>query len=170
MGAWEVEYVWPAEVSHGGPRRVVITAREGADPAETARGISSTVVRQLDFAEAQYEWRVKRANVTDENREFEKLILNHLRGHGLTDSYLTQLSRVYIVLVNDGVSNVSAALAEMIDKSPNTVKAHLKEARSRGLLTSVAGKTGGELTPKGSRIATKNIHAFAQSMSQHLKG
>ena len=43
-------------------------------------------------------------------------------------------------------------LAELVDKSPETIKIHLKEARKRELLTTVKGRAGGHLTSKARQI------------------
>jgi hypothetical protein len=55
-------------------------------------------------------------------------------------------------------------LAEMVGKRPETIRAHLKAARSRGLLTSaVKGRPGGKLTDEAQQILSRDSIAGNKS-------
>ena len=57
--------------------------------------------------------------------------LRDLAAEGITEKYLTQLALVYVWLVMDGERSVTKRLAEIVGKSPETIKIHLKEAQTR---------------------------------------
>ncbi|SHK32987.1 hypothetical protein SAMN05443637_10543 [Pseudonocardia thermophila] len=158
VGPWVAEFAWPIDVDQGGPRSVTIRPAKDADPTQVAAGISSTVVRRLDFAEAARKRRELRAAVDAveddpaERRRRARAALRKALSHGVDDRYLAILAAEYVHLVVTGERAVTAALAEMVGRSPETVRAHLKEARRRELLTASKGRAGGELTDRAWRV------------------
>ncbi|MFD0393841.1 hypothetical protein ACFQ3Z_21605 [Streptomyces nogalater] len=62
------------------------------------------------------------------------------------------LAAVYKTAADAGEAAPVQWLARRIKRSPETVKGHLKQARRDGLLTTIAGKAGGELTDKAKAI------------------
>jgi hypothetical protein len=57
--------------------------------------------------------------------------LRDLAAEGITEKYLTQLALVYVWLVMDGERSVTKRLAEIVGKSPETIKIHLKERANK---------------------------------------
>lgn len=155
IGPWVVTYAWPKDVDQGGPWSVTITPGPDATDNEVAGGIASTLVRQLDFRGAGEEWRAKSEHVAERDERVGKRQSAELRSLvavGITDEYLATLAQTYVRLVMTGEKSVIRRLAELVDKSPETIKIHLKEARKRELLTTVKGRAGGHLTSKARQI------------------
>ena len=139
--------------------------RPPATPEDVAGGLSSTVVRQLDFLRAADDWRESRdsmRSLTGKRRTYEHVraemieslsaALRAALSGGISDTYLATLSQGYVALVRIGDRSVTATLAEAAGKAPETIRAHLKEARKRDLLTTVRGRAGGRLTDKAEAI------------------
>ncbi|NMN93556.1 hypothetical protein [Antrihabitans stalactiti] len=155
IGPWEVEYLWPAAAEQGGPWTVTIRPATGATPTDLAGGISSTIARQLDFQQAAKEWRKQRKQTDTRSERVDTKRAQRLQklvAVGITDEYLAWLAKTYVALVSEGERSVTARLAELVDKKPETIKIHLKEARKRELLTMVKGRAGGHLTDKSREI------------------
>lgn len=155
LGPWNVEWRWPKDGAQSGPWALTIRPSRDATEEEIAGGISTTLLRHLNLAGASEKWRGKR-EAHDEHalkldkRRAEKLKL--LLYQGLSDEYLAEISRVYVSLVMRGEKSITKTIAELIGKSPDTAKMHLREARKRDLLTTVTGRAGGHLTPKARQI------------------
>jgi hypothetical protein len=150
-GPWSITMWWPEGAVSGGPQKVVIEAGEDVPPGDVARGISTTVLRQLDIAGA-----VKRAQEiapttppwqAEQGRllELARLAARLLSDEGVSPRYLSLLSLTYRDLTDKGVQAPVPWLAEQLDRRPESVKDHLKKARRDGYLTSRAGRAGGEL-------------------------
>ena len=155
IGPWVVTYSWPKDVGQGGPGAVTIAPSRDATEEDVAGGIASTVVRKLDFRAASEEWRSKLELVAERDERVGKRQSAELRSLvavGITDEYLATLAQTYVRLVMTGEKSVIRRLAELVDKSPETIKIHLKEARKRELLTTVKGRAGGHLTSKAGQI------------------
>ena len=155
IGPWLVEYHWPADADQGGPARITISPHAEAAPADLAGGLSSTVVRQLDFRKAAKEWRRLRRRGEEAVDPARRKLAQRLQGlvsDGITDEYLAALADTYVTLVSEGEASVTTSLAELVGKKPETIKIHLKSARKRGLLTTVKGRAGGNLTDEARRI------------------
>jgi hypothetical protein len=68
---------------------------------------------------------------------------------GRNDEFYADIALRYWLLMADGNSTPTAALARQMSYSPQRIRDLVHEARSRGLLTkSPPGRAGGELTPK----------------------
>ena len=148
-----------------------VNVRPAADATESEilGGLSSTVLRQIDFAGARSEWSDELvANppgpvhpkpdwlVTPWGKgEINELRSEQLRDalarDGVSDGYLALLAEAYEALVRSGERSVAVKLSEMTGRSPDTVKQHLHKVRKAGMLTSIPGKAGGRLTPKAVR-------------------
>lgn len=164
--SWQVHAEWPAGVDQGGPWYLTIRPKPGVDAAELAGGLSSTVMRQVNFQEFARKWREVSAemgsagmaaieSLSDVTEKYSKILRNLLHG-GVGEVYLAWLSFAYSTLVRLGETSVTGNLAELVDRRPETVRAHLKLARSEGLLTTVRGKAGGQLTEKGREIIKRS--------------
>ncbi|WP_124394640.1 hypothetical protein [Rhodococcus wratislaviensis] len=161
LGAdWVVEMEWPEGEIQGGPVRLVVRP---ADPdSYPTGGLSSTVVRGIDFREGATRLRSQIADADDlwarirrNSEESDPDRMQRLRGaltEGITDPYLALLSSAYVSLVNRGQTKPVEYLAEGVGKSVGTVKGHLWQARKRGLLTGSPGRKGGLLTVEAMTI------------------
>lgn len=150
IGPWSVWMEWPDDADQGGPARLVIEPADDALPFETAGGLSSTVLRQINFQDAIDQWRRESPGTVLD--EYFGARLCDLLSEGVTDRYLAYLASVYVGMVQAGEKGLTLKLADAIDKKPDTVKSHLKAARKRELLTVIPGKAGGQLTEKATEI------------------
>jgi len=171
VGPWHVLMHWAADADPAsGPTRVLITPHPNADPASTEGGVASTVLRQIDFKKAGEQFRAARPAATEHDvaQESEGEVLRWLlTAEGISDAYLAFLAEAYVRAVAQAVPNVTAHLAELTNKRPETIRGHLKEARKRDLLTTVPGKAGGQLTSRGKEITTDE---YLDKISDYLMG
>ncbi|MEU6921293.1 hypothetical protein [Streptomyces sp. NPDC046631] len=156
LGPWVVEMQWPHGVTQGGPAVLVVRPKGGT--GYPPGGISSTVLRQIDFKEAgealRRQTRVsgQRAQIREQYEAERTERLRQAATQGVTDEYLALLASAYVGYINQGGTGPLAHLAERVCKSQSTVKGHLWQARKRGLLTGSAGRAGGALTQKASEL------------------
>ncbi|MFE4701267.1 hypothetical protein ACFRIC_29830 [Streptomyces sp. NPDC056738] len=168
QGAWVVRMWWPPGPISGGPQRITIEAAEDVPAREVARGISTTVLRRLDVGAALK--LAKRTPGAQRTLEEAAAKLNEmgeaarfaLEGEGVSDHYLTLLVAAYAAMADFGASAPVPWLSRLIGRRPETVKDHLKRARRDGLLTTVAGKAGGELTDKAQAVLEEVAEASAE--------
>lgn len=157
IGGWSVLMEWSENAEAGGPTRLVI---EPADPDNPpVRGLSSTVLRKINFKEAESALDKFFFDTTREaNRSADVSTGNRLRERlagGISPEYLVDLCVAYTRLVSRGRDHPTEYLAELIGKSPSTIKGHLWQAKEKGLFVGSHGRVGGELTPEGLRIAER---------------
>jgi hypothetical protein len=70
----------------------------------------------------------------------------------VTDLYLATLAKAYWVVSTEPYLKIIPTLADMLDRSANTIKMHVVRARDREMLSLTEGGKGeGELTAKGER-------------------
>lgn len=145
VGPWRIRAEWDDTISRSGPVRVVIEPDPDADPSELIGGISSTVLRRVRF---------DRPGPPRDSSQAERYLRNCARNREITPRYLARLAEVYAMLVEqDGHAAVSNVLAEIVDRAPSTVKAHIGEARRRGYLSpAIPHRPGGELTERGRSV------------------
>lgn len=155
---WHVVMEWPEGVEDGGPGRLTIQP-VGDLPVG---GLSSTVLRQIDFRKAidalrqqiaddqqRDEWRLaEMAAVADWHAKRLRTVLSG----GVTDDYLALLASEYVRAVHRGQARVNDYLAEMAGVPVSTVRGHLGRARKRGFLTGDPGRKGGDLEPEAVEI------------------
>jgi hypothetical protein len=173
LGDWYVVMEWPNGVEDGGPGRLVIQPVAGTYPVG---GLSSTVLRQIDFGKAIEDFRGQIAASQRRSREYEKyarLRVDQLRAalaDGVTDEYLSRLSSEYVRAVTRGQAKVNDYLAELVGKPTSTVRGHLWQARKQGFLTGSPGRKGGELGPKANavleRIAPDDLESLTAIFNQ----
>ncbi|MFH8588213.1 MULTISPECIES: hypothetical protein [Streptomyces] len=149
IGAWKITMWIPFAASVGGPQELVIEPHEEADPQEVARGITSTVLRQIDTAGVWEKIQPARDLAIAGHGEIEEF-RRKLAGlpKGISDEYLALLSALYVRFVNRGVRAPIHVLEVWTETKQATLKGHLRAARQRGFLTKVEGKAGGQLTDK----------------------
>ncbi|MFC5655343.1 hypothetical protein [Streptomyces nogalater] len=159
QGAWVIRMWWPTGPVTGGPQRITIEGAEGASARDVARGISTTVLRRLDLpgavkmaAETGPKGREVMQELTEAMQQAGETAGALLENEGVSEAYLAVLAAVYKTAADAGEAAPVQWLARRIKRSPETVKGHLKQARRDGLLTTIAGKAGGELTDKAKAI------------------
>jgi hypothetical protein len=164
---WVVTMEWPAGVENGGPMRLVI--EPVAD--NPVGGLSSTVLRQVDFREANERFREQVAASRRRSREHENYEKNRSKrlqaalSEGVTDEYLALLASAYVSAVNQGREKPNDYLAELTGKTTSTVRGHLWQARKQGFLTGSPGRKGGQLTPKATAILETIVPNDFESLS-----
>ncbi|MGV9540330.1 hypothetical protein ACWDSF_03280 [Nocardia beijingensis] len=161
LGDWIVRMEWPAGVENGGPGVLLI---EPANP-ETypPGGVSSTVLREIDFraaletlrSQSAASQRWSNARETYEAERAERL--RDAATQGVTDEYLALLASAYVSATNRGQAKPLDYLAQMVGKTPSTVKGHLWQARKKELLSGSAGRAGGQLTDAATRILARIV-------------
>ncbi|MFX1783461.1 Rrf2 family transcriptional regulator [Prescottella equi] len=175
IGPWQVELGWPDDSFQVGPVSITITAAPDATDDQLLGGLSSTVLRQIDFPAARSDWQVQRV-VTPKPIDSAKSpkwlspwtkeeVMNSraeglqeaLARDGVADGYLALLAEAYVALVGLGERSVAAKLAEMTGRSRDTARQHLHRARKAGMLTSIPGRAGGELTAKAVKAIQHEI-------------
>lgn len=163
---WVAVMEWPDGVEDGGPARLVI---EPIDKMPVG-GLSSTVLRKIDFREAIEEFREqvaasdRRAHDYEALRKFERDQLLSALAEGVTDRYLALLSWHYARAAERGQANINDYLAELVGKPVGTVRGHLIRARHDGLLSGSHGRKGGELSAAAERL----IEPFANEWLKEL--
>lgn len=151
IGPWTVWMKWDDEADQGGPMRLVIEPSDDAIPEQISGGISSTVLRQVNFREAAEQWRRETPGTVLEEY-FRERLKELLQNEGVSEKYLAYLASVYVGMVKAGERGITSKLADAIGRRPDTIKAHLKAARKHELLTVIPGTAGGQLTDKAKDI------------------
>ncbi|MFF3466997.1 hypothetical protein [Streptomyces sp. NPDC002619] len=158
QGGWTVRMWWPTGPVTGGPQRITVESAADASARDVARGISTTVLRRLDLAAAlNLAKMAPEAQSTLENRskqlnEMGEAASLLLANEGVSERYLAMLASTYKAMADSGAVAPVRHLARLIGRQPETIKDHLKKARREGYLSTVAGKAGGELTEKTTKI------------------
>ncbi|WP_241472273.1 hypothetical protein [Mycolicibacterium neoaurum] len=172
---WIVIMEWPDGVTDGGPARLEIKPI-GKMPVG---GLSSTVLRRIDFRSAIDDFREALASIADDDcddrgrsevmqalRDFEQGQLRSAMSEGITREYLALLSWHYVQAVERGQLNINYYLADLVGKPVGTVRGHLIRARHDGLLSSTHGKKGGELSPEAEGLAEPYALAWLGEMDR----
>lgn len=146
-GDWVVRMEWPDGVYNGGPGRLIIEPVNGSLPVG---GLSSTVLRQIDFRSAVDKF-LTQVTPPEHRRDAGLAIRDESRA-GVTDLYLALLSEAYVSAVHCGQVNINEYLAELVEKPVNTIRGHIWQARKRDLLTGSPGRKGGALTAKARNV------------------
>lgn len=152
IGPWQIALAWPDDADQGGPVAISIKPYADATDDELIGGLSSTVLRQIDFQTAREKWMEAKAKYLDQQDGMAQLRAGQLRQildrDGVTDTYLAFLANAYVQLTRAGERSVAKKLAEMTGRSPDTVKQHLHRVRKEKMLTAISGKAGGQLTER----------------------
>ncbi|WP_125263279.1 hypothetical protein [Streptomyces alboflavus] len=161
IGPWVVEMQWPEGVTQGGPAVLLVRPKDEED--SPLGGISSTVLREIDFKAAVERLRAKvtisemRAQVREQYEEGRTERLRQALAQGVTDEYLAMLASAYLSYLSGGGKGPLTHLAERVGKSESTIKGHLWQARKRELLTGAPGRAGGALTRKAAEILIRVV-------------
>ncbi|WP_367132502.1 MULTISPECIES: hypothetical protein [Streptomyces] len=168
-GAWTVRMWWPDGPIMGGPQRVTVEPAVDAPPGDVARGISTTILRRVNPVAAAEKAKVD-APESAGPAEFARrgsAVGALLSREGVSTAYLVALASLYKDMADSGAKALTPDLARFIDRRPDTLKAHLKQARRDGFLTTVTGKAGGELTPKARAVlADLDLDSLAEPRPQ----
>jgi hypothetical protein len=148
---------WPNDQFDGGPQHVVVQPAPGAPARDVARGISTTVLRMINPAEAARQAAESQGDAATgpaggAAQQLGATARQFLADKGVSPAYLAVLAQAYSELADSGVKGIAPRLAELVGRRTETVKGHLKQARRDGYLTTVAGKAGGQVTDKARQI------------------
>lgn len=167
IGPWQVHMEWPRATDQGGPRWITVRPRPDASEDELAGGISSTILRQVDFTAAGTAWRQAAARLDPDRAELidlanRSIVLSQaLRAeferNGMSDEYMALLAVAYGEVVSAGERSVNANLAALVGRRPETVRGHVKAARARGFLSSVKARAGGHASDEAREIASRHL-------------
>lgn len=126
-------------------------------PRDLARGISTTVLRRLDLASATAQARKAAPSVEELSGPIALGAATRelLTSEGVSVDYLATLALTYKTVSDSGEKAPISWLSTTIGRRPETIKDHLKRARREGLLTTIAGKAGGDLTEKAKVVLAK---------------
>lgn len=171
IGEWSVLMEWSDGAESGGPVRLVI---EPADPNSPPHGgLSSTVLREVDFQEAAAKLGSFFQMAREQNRQTDEMTGRRLRkalDSGISNEYLVQLCVAYSQVVKRGRDHPTEYLAELIGKSASTIKGHLWQAKRKGLFVGSAGRVGGDLTPEGERIFERIVTEALEEADKRRAG
>lgn len=165
---WVVVMEWADGVENGGPERLIIEPL-GKMPVG---GLSSTVLRQIDFRAAIEEFREQTTSGINARvqRGLEKLQRQGLRtalSEGVTDEYLALLSYAYVREVSRGRERINDYLAELVGKPVSTVRGHLVRARHDGFLVGGShGRKGGELSAAAEELVEPHALAWLAELEK----
>lgn len=148
LGPWSVVMTWSGEPV-AGPDSVTLEPADDVTATDLAGGLSSTVLRKVDFGSARREARDQWERGTDRRPDHGPRLRLLLSQRNVGDGFLATLAQAYVEQVGLGDRAPTAYLAEITGRSPATVRDYLKQARRRNLLTSVSHQAGGELTDQG---------------------
>ncbi len=154
IGSWKVTMWRPIGSVGGGPQEIRIEPHEEGDPQEIARGLSSTVLRQIDTRSFVETLDTAPSSIGGSVDEEAGLLREWLADapRAVSDRYLAMLSAVYVRVVEIGERAPIQALEQITSTKQATLKGHLRAARQRGFLTKVEGKAGGQLTEKADEV------------------
>ncbi|MBC9712239.1 hypothetical protein H9Y04_06590 [Streptomyces sp. TRM66268-LWL] len=134
------------EGSQGAPTHVFMRPVEGGDPAAIARGITTTVLREVKPSMPKYRAELLAVGTVPPHEA--KLIDLLTESTRPTDEYLAALAVQYERLTDMGVRSPVQQLAMITEKSLGTVKTHIQSARKKGFLEAIGSKAGGAATDK----------------------
>jgi DNA-binding transcriptional ArsR family regulator len=180
IGPWHVVLGWPDDEDQIGPVSIEISPADDATDADLLGGLTSTVLRQIDFRRAREEWLRVRA-LADKSGQQVTVIARRsdeaLRGRGVymreilaregvSEGYLGYLAEAYVMLVRNGERSIASKLAEATGRSPDTMRQHLHKVRKAGMLTSIPGKAGGRLTAKAIMAVWQSTEGMSSDDSE----
>lgn len=174
IGGWTVDMYWVAEDIQGGPTKVLIRPTDGEQAP--VGGVSSTILRQIDFRTGAMRAREKVAAddlAYEQEAEDEKppqvampLLRSMLDTSGVTDVYLVLLATEYLARVTRGEGKPVDHIAEELGRSLGTVKNHLWRARKDGFLEGgSAGRKGGYVPPEAAQIALDYLDSVMAALA-----
>ncbi|NRQ38263.1 hypothetical protein HII36_41500 [Nonomuraea sp. NN258] len=158
VGPWLVTYIWADDAAQGGPMELSIKPAPGADPAELARGITTSTLRAIPLAQA-IEGRKKLQTVNQQRhnfvlhtaiREIRRMVEEDPRpgSRGRPDLFYVMVAFAYAIQALRSKSPV-IALAQAADADRRTAENWIRLARERGTLSPpTPGMPGGTWTPK----------------------
>lgn len=154
---WTVELTWSEHgPTHGGPSS--LTIRPTSPDSCPLGGLSSTLLREIDFREALDTLRTQLAEANETARQLDNghhwtSQLAQLANDGrITEHYLAVLARVYVDAANHGQTGPLDYLAGITGKTPAAVRNHLWQATRKGFLVRHSGRAGGTVTEKSRQV------------------
>ena len=131
------------------PEALAILPAPDGNEKELSRGITSAVFRKVPVSEIADDARSMVPLVEAEHsrvalRRFADAAASRRRD----DLYYAEVADAYVSVTVRGDKNPIVTLALVGGINVDTMRVHVREARSRGLLTGSAGRAGGELTER----------------------
>jgi hypothetical protein len=150
---WAAQMTWMEGHTQGGPMAMIIGPSDVENPPPG--GITSTVLRDINIANAVEEMRQTADLFTGTASPDDHARLRELAAGGITDEYLAQLSWAYIAAVEHGIKKPLEHLAEVTGKTNAAIKNNLWLATRQGILLRSPGRAGGAITQKGIALLPK---------------
>ncbi|MER7342396.1 hypothetical protein ABT403_31810 [Streptomyces sp. NPDC000075] len=148
-GTFEAWHFFPHESAGAAPTHVFIQPLASGDPAAVARGVTTTVLREMRPAEAADAARRRHPSRHEERYPLAERVEELLRTSARpTDAYLAAVALRYERLADAGDRSPVRSLVDITGLPLGTVKSHIQLARKRGLLESVGAKAGGRATDR----------------------
>ncbi|MBO2457966.1 hypothetical protein [Actinomadura violacea] len=167
IGSWQVTLRWPAS-GRGGPTEITIAPRPGADPFQTAQGITSTVLRSIPLNKLTKKMRAALdaehdGGLVPGTGEPADVVADRIRAaterdptpgrKGRPDEFFALVAALYIWNIDNRHSNPVQRIAESCGSTWRAAANWVRLARRRGLLAEGRERSpGGELTPEALRI------------------
>ncbi|MEU8884926.1 hypothetical protein [Streptomyces hydrogenans] len=136
------------------PAYVVVRPAPGGDPAAAARGVTTTVLREVRPSDAAGLVRdhEREAQKYPRARQVEDLLASARRP---SDPYLAALALRYERLAASGDRSPVRRLVDITALPLGTVKSHLQLARRKGFLEAVGAKAGGRATEAAHHVLAR---------------
>ncbi|MFH7594823.1 hypothetical protein WDV06_06890 [Streptomyces racemochromogenes] len=148
-GTFEAWHFFRHGSAGSAPTHVFIQPVANGDPAAVARGVTTTVLREVRPAEAAEAARRGHRTGQAERYPLAERVEELLRTPDRpTEAYLAAVALRYERLADAGNRSPVRSLVEITGLPLGTVKSHIQLARKRGLLEAVGAKAGGRATAR----------------------
>ncbi|MFI1154675.1 hypothetical protein [Streptomyces sp. NPDC020817] len=154
-GTFEAWHFFPDGSAGSAPTHVFIQPAEGSDPSAVARGVTTTVLREMrpaEAADAAQLRRTRRAAKYPLAERVETLLRTSKRP---TEAYLAAVALRYERLADAGNRSPVRSLVDITGLPLGTIKSHIQLARKKGLLEAVGAKAGGRATGRAHALVAE---------------
>ncbi|MFE1790973.1 hypothetical protein ACFW7J_21735 [Streptomyces sp. NPDC059525] len=152
-GTFEAWHFFPHGSAGSAPTHVFIQPVASGDPAAVARGVTTTVLRELRPAGAAEAARRGHRRGHTERYPLAERVEELLRTSDRpTEAYLAAVALRYERLADAGNRSPVRSLVDITGLPLGTVKSHIQLARKKGLLEAVGAKAGGRATRRAHAV------------------